>query len=95
MKMNYINLEKLKKNLLSDVKVKKAYDELEPEYQIARQVIEARIKRKLSQEDLAVKMGTGQAVISRLESMRAKPTVSFLEKLSRALNVPISITVKP
>ena len=95
MRKNYITLERLRKNLLSDPGVKKAYDELEPEYQIAHQVIKARIKRKLSQEDLARKMGTGQAVISRLESMRVKPTVSFLEKLSRALNVPISVTVRP
>lgn len=93
--MNYINLEKLKKNLLSDPKVKKAYDELEPKYQIARQVIEARIKRNLTQQDLAREMGTGQAVISRLESMQGRPTLSFLERLSQALRVPISVNIRP
>lgn len=92
---NSIILEKLKKNLLSDPKVKEAYDELEPEYQIARQVIEARMKRNMTQQDLAAKMGTGQAVISRLESMRGRPTISFLERLSQALRVPISVNIRP
>ena len=95
MRKNYISLEQLKKNLLSDPQVKKSYDELEPEYQIACQVIEARIKRKLTQEELATKMGTGQAVISRLESMQGRPTLSFLERLSQALRVPIYLTIRP
>ncbi len=37
------------------------------EFQIASQMIEARIKQNITQEELAKKVNTGQAVISRLE----------------------------
>lgn len=86
--------EEFKKELLSDPKVKQAYDALEPEYQIACQMIEARIKKKMSQQELAKKMGTGQAVISRLEGMNGKPSISLLERVARALETPINLTIQ-
>lgn len=95
MKAKYTTLGKLEKKLLRDPGVKRAYEDLEPEYQIARQVIEARLSRNLSQLELAKKLGTGQAAISRLENMTVKPSVSFLERLARALDVQISLNIHP
>lgn len=46
---------------LKNPNFKKAWEESEAEYNIACQVIEARLKRKLSQRDLAKKVGTSQA----------------------------------
>ena len=89
----YTTYQELKKRLLSDPKVKKAYDELESEYQVAAQMIEARIKQKMSQEELAKKMGTGQAVISRLEGMNAKPSISLLERAAKALQIKFHLTI--
>jgi len=48
----------------------------------------------MSQEELARKAKTGQAVISRLEGMNAKPSLSLLERIARALNTKISITIQ-
>lgn len=90
----YIKFEQFKKKLLANKKVKRAYDELEPEYQIACQVIEARLKQEISQEELAKRADTDQAVISRLETMTIKPSLSFLERIARALNTRISVTVQ-
>lgn len=89
----YITVEELKKKLLSDPKVKVAYDALGPEYEIACQIIEARIKEKISQEELAKRAKTGQAVISRLEGMNAKPSISLLRRIAQALNIKITVTV--
>lgn len=89
-----IPFEQFKKELLSDPKVKKAYDELETEFQIASQMIDARIKQKMSQAELAKKVGTGQAVISRLEGMNAKPSISLLGRVARALNTKLTITIQ-
>jgi ribosome-binding protein aMBF1 (putative translation factor) len=50
---------------------KKAWAESEVEYRLAKQIIEARLKNNISQRDLARKMETTQAVISRLETMNA------------------------
>ena len=89
-----IPYEEFKRKLLSDPAVKKAYDAMETEYQIASQMIEARIKRKMSQSELAKKVKTGQAVISRLEGMNSKPSISLLERVARALDIKFSITIQ-
>jgi len=89
-----ISFEQLKKELLSNLKVKEAYDGLDAEYQIASQIIKARIKQKISQEDLAIKSGIAQTFISRVEGMSAQPSISLLRRISQALNIKINITIQ-
>ena len=48
-------------------KVKEHYDEMEPEYQLKAQIIEARIAKGLSQKELAKLVGTQQSAVSRYE----------------------------
>ncbi len=90
---NLISFEDLKKDWMKDPEFRREYEKLEPEFQIARQIIGARIKRKMSQRQLADKIGTGQAVISRLEGMNAKPSISLLARVAQALGTKIQITV--
>ena len=79
---------------MEDPKFRQEYEKLEPEYEIACQIIEARLKKKMSQEELAKKVGTGQAVISRLEGMNAKPSISLLTRVARALQTKIIVTIQ-
>lgn len=62
-------------------------------YQVALQVVEARTRKNLTQAQLAEKIGTDQAVISRLENMKVKPSITLLEKVARALNSRIIVTI--
>jgi len=89
-----ISWEKTKADLLKDPEFRQEYKKLEPEFQIARQIIGARIKQKMTQKQLAEKIGTGQAVISRLEGMNAKPSISLLTRVAQALKTEINITVR-
>lgn len=82
------------KESLKDPKFKKAWEESELEYQIATQLIEARLAKNLSQRDLAKKMKTSQAVVSRLESMNANPSLSLLKRITQALDVKLTINFK-
>lgn len=91
----WITHSELKAQLLRDSGFKREYDKLEPEFQVARQMIEARIKQNITQQQLAKKAKTGQAVISRLEGMNAKPSLSLLTKIASALGTEIKITIKP
>lgn len=84
----------LKADLLKDPKFKREFKNLEAEFQIARQIVDARMKQKMSQQELARRAKTGQAVISRLESMNSKPSLSLLEKVARALNTKISLVIQ-
>lgn len=89
----YYSHEELHKKWMKDPEYRREYEKLEPEFQIARQIIAARIKRKMSQKELAEKIGTGQAVISRLEGMNAKPSISLLARVAEALKTQINVTV--
>ncbi len=93
-KRKWITHEELHRKWMRDPEFRREYEKLEPEFQIARQMIAARIKQKMSQAELAKKAGTGQAVISRLEGMNAKPSISLLQRVASALGTPITITVK-
>lgn len=53
--------------------------EARAELQIALMVKELRTSKKLSQADLAKKMGKSQSTIGRIENGSVKPTISMLE----------------
>jgi ribosome-binding protein aMBF1 (putative translation factor) len=76
----------LKRELMRDDEFVKEYEELAPEYDLARSIISLRIKKGMTQKELADRMDTTQSVISRLESGRAKPSLATLEKLAKALD---------
>jgi len=93
-KIKLISADKLHEDLMKSPKYRREYEKLETEFQIASQLIEARLKKKMSQEELAKKVNTGQAVISRLEGMNGKPSISLLERVAKALDTKISITIQ-
>jgi ribosome-binding protein aMBF1 (putative translation factor) len=63
------------------------------EYEIARAVILARLNKKITQTQLAKRMKTKQSVISRLESARTTPSVSFLRRLAEVLGGTLKISL--
>ncbi|MBI5620031.1 helix-turn-helix transcriptional regulator [Candidatus Gottesmanbacteria bacterium] len=92
-KKQWITHEELKADLMKDAKFRRAYEALEPEFQVASQMIEARIRKKMSQQELARRARTGQAVISRLEGMNARPSISLLARVAQALETKFQITI--
>ena len=83
----------LHKKWMQNPKFRKAYDDLEPEFAIIRALIKMRIEKKMSQKDLAKKLGTKQPAIARFESGAYNPTLSFLKKLSTALGGKLEIKI--
>ncbi len=80
-----------KKEVLKDPALKAEYDRQQPEFAVIRAILDARVKKGVTQKELAKKIGTKQSVISRLESGRANPSVAFLKKLAGALNSHLEI----
>lgn len=87
------SFNQFKKEALRDSKLQKAYDALEPEFQIVKCLIDQRLQRGMTQAQLAKKLKTKQSAISRFESGTSNPTIDFLQKLADALNVKLQITV--
>jgi len=90
-----IPFEKLRADLMKNPEFVREYEKLQPEFAIARAIIDARIKKKFSQEELAKRMKTGQAVVSRLEGANASPSLSLLKRLAEALNLKLEIRFIP
>jgi ribosome-binding protein aMBF1 (putative translation factor) len=93
-KQKFFSAEELHKKWMKNPEYRREYDALEPEFQIAEQIIKARIERKISQEELAKRMNTGQAVVSRLEGMNGSPSLSLLKRLARALDIKLQLTIQ-
>lgn len=90
-----ISFKTLHRKWMKNPKYRYEYEKLAPEFEIARAIIDARIKRKISQEELARRMGTGQAVISRLEGANAKPSLSLIHRLADALELKFELKFTP
>ena len=72
------------KEQLKDPKFKKEFDDLEPEYQIIREMIKAREEKNITQVELSKLTGISQADISRLENGDANPTIAMLSRIADA-----------
>ena len=90
-----ISLEKLKADLMKDPGFRREYEKLEPEFQIARALIEARVKKKMTQAEIARKAGTKQPVISRLEGAQGSPSLSLIKRIAKALGVRLVFRLEP
>ena len=74
--------------------VKEEYDALGPQYEIIRAEIKSRKAAGMTQKELAERMGTAQANISRFESGNYNPTLAFLQKRARRLGKTLKITME-
>lgn len=83
-----------KKLLLKKPGFKQALKDAELEYLIAKTLIEARMNKGITQKSLAAKMKTKQSVISRVESGKVLPSLTFLKKLATALDLQLKIQLQ-
>ncbi|GAC1352891.1 MAG: helix-turn-helix transcriptional regulator [Polyangiales bacterium] len=90
-----IPVRKLKKRWMREPGFKEGYEALGEEFALASMLIKARAKAKLSQAELAERMGTSQSTIARLESGAAKPSLSTLERFARATGTRVRVSLVP
>lgn len=82
------------KIMMKDPAFRKAWEKTRVEYEVARALISARIKNKMTQAQLAKKMKTKQSVISRVENAQTKPTLSFMQRLADALGGKLRVSLE-
>ncbi len=80
---------------MKDSQFRRAYEALEPEFDIIRQIIDLRIKRKLSQAQLAEKMGTKQPSIARMERRGKTRDLDYLQRVAEALDARLEVRLVP
>lgn len=95
MTRRYIPSEEAFAEWRKDPEYVKEYEALEEEFALAEAFIRARALADLTQEQVAERMGTTQAVIARLESGRAKPSTRTLERFAKATGTRLRIAFEP
>ena len=64
-------------------------------FRLADELLLLRKKRKMTQQDLAEKAGTTQAVISRLENASVMPSMETIIKIADALGAAVDVRLIP
>jgi DNA-binding XRE family transcriptional regulator len=73
-----------------------AYNELELEYQLARQMLKARSRAGLTQDAVAERMGTTKSAVSRLESAnKHTPSLTTLKRYAKAVGCDLQVKLVP
>lgn len=80
-----------RKRALKDPAIRAEYDRLAPEFRIARAIIEARKSARLTQGELASRMGTTQSAVARMESGRQMPSTKTLMKVAEATGTELVV----
>ena len=93
--MSRIRVDDLQKNWMKDSKYRREYEALEEEFSLVAALIEARTRAGLTQEQVAQRMKTTQAVIARLEGGGSMPSTRTLERYAQATGSRLRITFEP
>jgi DNA-binding XRE family transcriptional regulator len=80
---------------MKNPKFRREYEALEPEFAIIKQIIELRIKRQMTQAQLAKKIGTRQPSIARLEARGKTTDLNYLQRVAQALNARVEVRLVP
>ncbi len=89
------DVQLLMDELMQDPEFKKEYEALQPEMDIKRAILRARIDAGLTQTELSEKSGISQADISRLEKGTRNPSISLLKRLADAMDTTLHIEFVP
>lgn len=85
----------LLKEQLKNPEFKKEWDDIQPEMDVIRAMMDARISQNLTQKELSERTGINQADISKLENGTKNPSLKLLKKLASGLGMQLKIEFVP
>jgi DNA-binding XRE family transcriptional regulator len=90
--------EDIRKKLLARKGVKDAYEAMSEEFTALDVLLKARKQAKLTQEEVAARMGTTKSAVSRLESSltseKHSPSVATLRKYAQACGKKLLVIIQ-
>ena len=90
-----MKLKEYKDKKMSDPEFAQAYEDLQPEMNVVRAIIEARTSQNLTQKELSERTGIAQTEISRLENGTRNPSVKLLQRLADGMGMVVNVTFTP
>ena len=86
-----VDFQEYLKKRLKDRKFGRYYDEYGKQLEIAYQILQLRKQKRMSQAELAKKIGTKQSNVARMESGQQNFTTDTLQKIAEIFNRDIRI----
>lgn len=80
---------------LQDPEFRKEWEDIQPEMDVIRAMMEARISQNLTQKELAERTGINQADISKLENGTRNPSLKLLKRLADGMGMTLKIEFVP
>lgn len=90
-----MTLKEYKEKRMRDPEFAEAYIEMQPELNVIRAIIDARISQNLSQKELSERTGIAQTEISKLENGTRNPSIKLLQRLAEGLGMSLKIEFVP
>ncbi len=90
-----MNLKEYKEKRIKDPNFAKSYEEIQPELNVIRALIDARISKNMTQKELAEKTGIAQTEISKLENGTRNPSIKLLQRLADGMGMVLNVTFTP
>jgi len=80
-----MKLKEFEKKLMNNPKFKREFEKVDLAFEIGEMLIEARILKGITQSELAKLLKTKQPSIARAENGEHLPSLSFLQKVAKAI----------
>lgn len=80
---------------LEEPEFKKEWEDIQPEMDVIRAIVEARISQNLTQKELSERTGINQADISKLENGTRNPSLKMLKRLADGMDMSLKIVFSP
>ena len=88
-------LKDLKKRLMKDPEFRKEYARADEEFALIEALVRARTAAKLTQEELAHRLGTTQSAVARLEGGGVSPSITTLRRYAEATGTRLTVALVP
>ncbi|MYA42015.1 MAG: helix-turn-helix domain-containing protein [Rhodospirillaceae bacterium] len=81
----------LKKRFMEDPEFREEYARADDEFALIEELVRARAAAKLTQAELARRLGTTQSAIARLEGGRVSPSFATLRRYAEATGTRLTV----
>ena len=84
-------LKDLKERFMKDPELREEYARVDEEYALVEALVRARRGAKLTQAELARRLGTTQSAVARLEGGRVSPSFATLRRYAQATGTRLTV----
>ena len=84
-------LKQLKQRFMEDPEFRAEYARVDEEYALIEALVRARTAAKLTQAEVALRLGTTQSAVARLESGRVSPSFATLRRYAEATGTRLTV----